>query len=202
MLDLGTHSLSEEPEVWRWRHANTRWLCRSSGNNLAPFLFFFGQACVMLKFPGQGSNLHHSSDNTRSITTRQPGNSEIVWILMVVIVIELYLVKTHQSAPKKGKSTIYKLYLKKPDLEKKTGEHVFRHKCVMGWVRVRSRSLNFSLGERAEMALVMQRWRQRPPSAGDTVRRWHVAHVLTIRWGQDQAPVNCPLPGLSEAQVR
>ena len=38
------------------------------------FFFFFGRFCSIQKFPGQGSNLHyssdpsHSSDNTRSLT--------------------------------------------------------------------------------------------------------------------------------------
>jgi len=45
------------------------------------FFFFFFQTHGMWKFPGQESNLHHSSDpshssdNTRSITARSPGNS-------------------------------------------------------------------------------------------------------------------------------
>ena len=37
--------------------------------------FFFGCTCCIQKFLGQGSNLHHSSDNARSLTTRLPGNS-------------------------------------------------------------------------------------------------------------------------------
>ena len=43
------------------------------------FQVFFGHACVTQKFPGWGSNLHHSSDsshssdNGRSLTTRPPG---------------------------------------------------------------------------------------------------------------------------------
>ena len=47
------------------------------------FFFFFGQAGGMQRFPGQGSNpchshgLSHSSDNTRSLTTRSPGNSQL-----------------------------------------------------------------------------------------------------------------------------
>ena len=36
---------------------------------------FFGHAHGLQKFPGQGSNPHHSSDNARSLTTRPPGNS-------------------------------------------------------------------------------------------------------------------------------
>lgn len=46
------------------------------------------------------------------------GTVEIVCILMVVLVIELYLVETHQRAPKRGAFTVYKLYLKKPDFKK------------------------------------------------------------------------------------
>ena len=38
------------------------------------FFFFF----AMWKFPGQGSNLSQSSDNTESLTTRPPGNSQII----------------------------------------------------------------------------------------------------------------------------
>lgn len=39
------------------------------------FLFCFGQAHSMQKFLGQGSNLSHSNDNTKPLTTRPPGNS-------------------------------------------------------------------------------------------------------------------------------
>jgi len=39
------------------------------------FFFFFGYTCGMQKFPGQGLNLSHSSDNTESLTPRPPGNS-------------------------------------------------------------------------------------------------------------------------------
>ena len=39
------------------------------------FFFFFGHACSMWKFQGQGSNLHHNSDNTESLTARPPGKS-------------------------------------------------------------------------------------------------------------------------------
>ena len=35
---------------------------------LACFFFFFGHVHSMHKFPSQGSNLHHSSDNTGSLT--------------------------------------------------------------------------------------------------------------------------------------
>ena len=37
--------------------------------------FFFGHACSMWNFLGQGSNLSHSSDNAKSSTARLPGNS-------------------------------------------------------------------------------------------------------------------------------
>ena len=37
--------------------------------------WFFGLAHGMQKFPGQGSNLSHSSDNSTSLTTRLLGNS-------------------------------------------------------------------------------------------------------------------------------
>ena len=40
------------------------------------FFFFFGCACTMWKFPGQGSNLRHSSDNAESLTTKPPENSQ------------------------------------------------------------------------------------------------------------------------------
>ena len=39
----------------------------------------------MQKFPGQGSNLHHSIDNTGSLTTRPPGNS--LYLLFLIIPI-------------------------------------------------------------------------------------------------------------------
>ena len=37
--------------------------------------YFFGHICSIWKFPDQGSNLSHCSDNTGSLTTRPPGNS-------------------------------------------------------------------------------------------------------------------------------
>ena len=37
------------------------------------FFFLFGLACCMWKFPGQGLNLCHSSDNARSLTLRHRG---------------------------------------------------------------------------------------------------------------------------------
>ena len=36
-------------------------------------LFFFLPVYSMQKFPGQGLNLSHSSDNAESLTTRPPG---------------------------------------------------------------------------------------------------------------------------------
>ena len=39
------------------------------------FFFFFGHDHKMQKLPGQGSNPSHSSDNTKSLTSRPPGNS-------------------------------------------------------------------------------------------------------------------------------
>ena len=42
----------------------------------------------MQKFPGQGSNTHHSSDpnhssdNTRSLTLRPPGNSQMYYFVV------------------------------------------------------------------------------------------------------------------------
>ena len=50
---------------------------------LPPFCLggFCGHVCGMQMFPGQGSSLCHSSDNTRSPTTRPPGNSsQTPWI--------------------------------------------------------------------------------------------------------------------------
>jgi len=54
------------------------WCCRDTANPVVPqweLLFFAGCAPGMLKFPDQGSNPQHSSDNARSLTTRPPGNS-------------------------------------------------------------------------------------------------------------------------------
>ena len=39
------------------------------------FFFFFGYTHSVQKFPDQGSNPSHSSDNTESLTPRQLGNS-------------------------------------------------------------------------------------------------------------------------------
>ena len=47
-------------------------------------IIFEGHACGTWKVPGQGSNPHHSSDNTRSLTTRPPVNSINVIFLMEV----------------------------------------------------------------------------------------------------------------------
>ena len=38
-------------------------------------IFFFSHTRSIQKFPGQESNLNHSSDNAESLTTRPPGNS-------------------------------------------------------------------------------------------------------------------------------
>ena len=45
------------------------------GGQLLGFFFGGGHTHDMQKFPGQGSNPSHSSDNTESLTTRPPGNS-------------------------------------------------------------------------------------------------------------------------------
>ena len=42
---------------------------------LYDFFFFFDHTHKMWKFPGQGLNPCHSSDNARSLTNRPPGNS-------------------------------------------------------------------------------------------------------------------------------
>ena len=53
-----------------------------SVNNVVSVPFFFlavfwgaGCTCSMKTFSGQGSNLSHSNDNAKSLTTRPPGNS-------------------------------------------------------------------------------------------------------------------------------
>ena len=38
-------------------------------------MLVFGRAHGMQEFLGQGSNLHHSSDNAESLITKPPGNS-------------------------------------------------------------------------------------------------------------------------------
>ena len=60
-----------------------QWLTTSKKGQggIRPLFFSFSHAHNMQKFPGQGLNLHHSSDNTRSLTcwaTRefQSGTSE------------------------------------------------------------------------------------------------------------------------------
>ena len=42
------------------------------------FVFIFGCALSIQKFPGQGSNLSHSSDHTKSLTAGPPGNFRFV----------------------------------------------------------------------------------------------------------------------------
>ena len=49
------------------------------------FGFVFGHTCVIYKFPGQGSNLRHNSDNIRSLTTRPPENSVVLILLFVFL---------------------------------------------------------------------------------------------------------------------
>ena len=44
-------------------------------------LFFFGHASSMQMFLGQGSNPNHSRDNSRSLTTRPPGNCYSVYFI-------------------------------------------------------------------------------------------------------------------------
>ena len=39
------------------------------------YIHFFGHTCSMQKFPDQGLNLSHSSENTRSLTASPSGNS-------------------------------------------------------------------------------------------------------------------------------
>ena len=39
------------------------------------FIYLFGYTHSMQKFPSQGLNLSHSSDNAESLTTGPPGNS-------------------------------------------------------------------------------------------------------------------------------
>ena len=45
---------------------------------------FFGRTCGIWKFPGQGWNLHHSSDNIESLTAPPPGNSQ-TWDFSVTL---------------------------------------------------------------------------------------------------------------------
>ena len=58
------------------------------------FFFFFGFACDVHKFPGQGSILSHSSDNAAFITARPKGNFYVTLlgyenIRQIFLIIEL-----------------------------------------------------------------------------------------------------------------
>ena len=55
------------------------------------YLFIFGYTHSMQKFPGQGSNLSHSSDNTESLNTRPPENS------ICIVFISVYLILFYQE---------------------------------------------------------------------------------------------------------
>lgn len=44
------------------------------------FFEFFWHIRGMWKFPGQGSNAHHSRDNAESLIARPPGNSKIEFL--------------------------------------------------------------------------------------------------------------------------
>ena len=54
---------------------------------LLPHSSFFGCTYGMWKFPGQGSNLRHSSNNAGSLTARPPGNS---WLISKIVFLLCY----------------------------------------------------------------------------------------------------------------
>ena len=61
-------------------------------------LDFFGHSPGMLKFPGRGWNLHHSSDNAESSPAGPPGSSrdlelEVVAHLIAILNLALYTLK-------------------------------------------------------------------------------------------------------------
>ena len=73
--------LNSSSQCCQWSPSRQVWLsgwywCTAMAGPLAwvSFFFFFAP-CSMWKFPGQWLNLSHSSDNTRSLTARPPGNS-------------------------------------------------------------------------------------------------------------------------------
>ena len=55
-------------------------------------VFFFGCAHGIQKFLGQGSNLSHSSDDAKSLTTRTPGNSCVCLLLLMIISVRFSLI--------------------------------------------------------------------------------------------------------------
>ena len=60
--------------------------CKLSLQRGYKFHIYIGCTYPMQKFLGQGSNLYHSSDNTESLTTKPPGNSNFslyIWIDLV-----------------------------------------------------------------------------------------------------------------------
>ena len=71
--------------------------CQASSRTLFYFLsfsFFFGggHTCGMQKFPGQGLNLSHSSDNTRSLITWPLENSLLYFLIAPLCPICMYLI--------------------------------------------------------------------------------------------------------------
>ena len=71
-VDISKETQFKELE---WKVENHR-----AGRSGSCSLFWGGCTLDMQMFPGQGLNLHHSSDNVGSLTTRPPGNSDAaVW---------------------------------------------------------------------------------------------------------------------------
>ena len=65
------------------------------------FFFFFGCTHDVQKFPGRGSNLHHSinlshsSDSARSLTTRPSGNAPPIWNTWNILSLSMSLPLPH-----------------------------------------------------------------------------------------------------------
>ena len=76
--------------LWHWPGVNVNESCVTGFSKKKTWLlfFFFGHALGMQKFPGQGSNPHHSSDpnysndNAGSSTAKPAGNSQNTWFLL------------------------------------------------------------------------------------------------------------------------
>ena len=85
---------------------------RNGKHEVRLFLSFFFFVCAqsIQKFLGQGSNLCHSSDpshfrdNARYLTSRPPGNSQVLFLLFIYLGIYLFILLFRASPIAHGSS--------------------------------------------------------------------------------------------------
>ena len=72
----------------KWDDVSSSLVLLQIFTDVCAFFFSFGCTCGMQKFPGQGSKVQHSSDHTRSLTARPPGNSCLCLIMLTETVLK------------------------------------------------------------------------------------------------------------------